>query len=656
MRRIVIALLFSPSLSAFGVAADEPVPIPSGLVADGMPPVSRALAAEVARYTEFRSASFVDWHPVEPQMLISTRFGNTQQIHRVKSPGGDRTQLTFAAEPVVNATYEPKAGRYLVFQKDQGGDEFTQIYRQDLVDGHITRLTDGGRSQNSGVRWSRAGDRIGYNSTRRNGADSDLYVMDPLQPQSDRRVLNVQGGGWSVSDWSPDDGRLLAVEGVSINETRLWSIDVNDGTKTRVSPEGAEPTVWRSALFHPDGKRAYVLTDRDEEVAYLALLDLATGKVQRVSAERSWEVERFDLSHDGATLAFTVNEEGLSKLFLLDTKSGVEREVAAVPVGVIGRIAFHPDGKLLAFSVGNSAAPTDVYALDLSTGAVVRWTESETGGVILALPDPEVVRWKSFDEREISGFLYRPAPRFSGKRPVLVIIHGGPEGQSRPTFMSRWSYLLDQLGVALLEPNVRGSTGYGKTFVKLDNGMARDGAVADVGALLDWIGRQPDLDASRVMVYGGSYGGFMSLASATHFSDRLRGAIDVVGISNLGTFLDHTEDYRRDLRRVEYGDERDPKMRAYFDRTAPLSNAGKITKPLFVIQGANDPRVPRTEAEQIVAAVRKNDAPVWYLLATNEGHGFNKKENQDYQFFAMVEFLRRYLLADPEAAPKPAGP
>lgn len=656
MRRIVLALVFASSFSALALAAGEPVPavapvpIPSALVADGLPPVSRALAAEVARYTEFRSASFVDWHPVDHQMLIATRFGNTQQIHRVKSPGGDRTQLTFAAEPVGNATYEPTAGRYLLFQKDQGGDEFSQLYRQDLADGRITLLTDGGRSQNSSVRWSHAGDRIAYSSTRRNGADSDLYVMDPLHPESDRRVLSVQGGGWSVTDWSPDDRRLLAVEGVSINETRLWSVDVNEGTKTRLSPDGAEPTVWRSGVFHPDGRRAYVLTDRDSEVTYLALLDLATGKVQRVSGSRSWDVERFDLSRDGGTLAFTVNEEGLSKLFLLDTGTGAEREVGAVPVGVIGRIAFHPDGRQLAFSLGSSAAPSDVYTLGLGAGAVTRWTESETGGVILALPDPEVVRWKSFDQREISGFLYRPAPRFAGPRPVLVIIHGGPEGQSRPTFMSRWSYLLDQLGVALLEPNVRGSTGYGKTFVKLDNGMARDGAVADIGALLDWIGQQPNLDASRVMVYGGSYGGFMSLASATHFSDRLRGAIDVVGISNLATFLEHTEDYRRDLRRVEYGDERDPEMRAYFDRTAPLANAGKITKPLFVIQGANDPRVPRGEAEQIVAATRKNGIPVWYLLGTNEGHGFNKKENQDYLFFAMIEFLQRYLLPEPETA------
>ncbi len=655
MRRLVLALLFAPSLSALALDAGPPVPIPPALVADGLPPVSRALAAEVARYTEFRSASFVAWHPVDHHLLISTRFGSTQQIHRVKRPGGDRTQLTFAAEPVANATYDPVAGRYLLFGKDSGGDEFTQIYRQDLSDGRITRLTDGGRSQNNNPRWSHKGDRIAYSSTRRNGADSDLYAMDPLHPESDRRVASVEGGGWSVTDWSPDDRRLLVVEQVSVNETRLWSVDVAEGTKTRVSPDGAEPTVWHSALFHPDGKRAYVLTDRDAEVAYLALLDLATGEVRRVSGARSWEVERFDLSRDGGTLAFVVNEEGLSKLFLLDTGTGAEREVREVPAGVIGRIALHPDGKQLAFSVGSSAAPADVYAVDLKADAVTRWTESETGGVLLALPQPEVVRWKSFDQREISGFLYRPAKHFAGRRPVLVVIHGGPEAQARPNFRSQWSYLLDQLGVALLEPNVRGSTGYGKTFVKLDNGMARDGAVQDIGALLDWIEQQPNLDASRVMVFGGSYGGFMALASATHFSDRLRGAIDVVGISNFATFLENTEDYRRDLRRVEYGDERDPLMRAYFNRTAPLTNAGKITKPLFVIQGANDPRVPRSEAEQIVAATRKNGVPVWYLLGTNEGHGFNKKENQDYLFFATIEFLRLYLLPEEEAAPAAAG-
>ncbi|HEV8631031.1 MAG TPA: prolyl oligopeptidase family serine peptidase, partial [Thermoanaerobaculia bacterium] len=211
-------------------------------------------------------------------------------------------------------------------------------------------------------------------------------------------------------------------------------------------------------------------------------------------------------------------------------------------------------------------------------------------------------------------------------------------------FFSRWNYVLDQLGVAIVEPNVRGSTGYGKAFVQLDNGLRREDTVKDIGALLDWIAQQPDLDASRVMVYGGSYGGYMSLAVATHYSDRLRGAIDVVGISSFLTFLQHTEEYRRDLRRVEYGDERDPQILAFFQQIAPLNNAAKIVKPLFVIQGANDPRVPHTESEQMVATVRKSGNPVWYLLGKDEGHGFRKKDNLDYEFYAEVAFMRQYLL------------
>ncbi len=657
MRRILLPLLACSVVSSAALAVAAPaVPVPPALVADGMPAVPGALAADVARYAESRSASFVDWHPVEHQVLVATRFGNTAQIHRVKIPGGARTQLTFSAEPVTEASFEPVAGKYLLFLKDQGGDEFRQIYRLDLADGRQTLLSDGGRSQNEGLVWSNAGDRIAYGSTRRNGADRDLYVMDPLNSKSDRRVFEAKGGGWSVSDWAPDDRSLLVEERLSVSESRLYTVDLATGTKTRVTPESARPVSWRDALFHPDGKHAYVLTDQGDEVSYLALLDLASGEVRRLSARRSFDVERFDLSRTGQALAFAVNQEGVSKLYRFDMGSGAEREVAGVPVGVIGRMEFHRDGGQLAFSVGSSAAPSDVFTLDLATGAVSRWTESETGGVVLSLPDPQVVRWKSFDGREISGLLYRPAPRFEGKRPVLVMIHGGPEAQSRPNFMSRWNYLLDQLGVALLEPNVRGSTGYGKTFVGLDNGMARDGAVEDVGTLLDWIGRQEGLDGSRVMVYGGSYGGFMSLATATRYSDRLRGAIDIVGISNFATFLTNTEDYRRDLRRVEYGDERDPAMRAYFERTAPLANAGKIGKPLFVIQGANDPRVPRGEAEQIVSAVRKNGVPVWYLLGTNEGHGFAKKENQDYQFVAMVEFMKRYLLPEGESSAKTAAP
>jgi dipeptidyl aminopeptidase/acylaminoacyl peptidase len=292
--------------------------------------------------------------------------------------------------------------------------------------------------------------------------------------------------------------------------------------------------------------------------------------------------------------------------------------------------------------------PTDVYTWSAAGGKNVatRWTESEMGGIpATRFVEPELVRWKSFDQREITGYLYAPDPaKFPGPRPVIVNIHGGPEAQFRPGFAGRSNYLINELGCAVIFPNIRGSAGYGKTFVKLDNGFQREDSYKDISALFDWIKTQPRLAADRVMVTGGSYGGHMTLAVSTYYADRIRCALDVVGISNLRTFLENTESYRRDLRRVEYGDERDPKMREFMERTAPLNNAQKIVKPLFVVQGANDPRVPKTEADQIVDTLKKQGTPVWYLLAKDEGHGFAKKKNADFQFYATVAFIREYLL------------
>ena len=299
----------------------------------------------------------------------------------------------------------------------------------------------------------------------------------------------------------------------------------------------------------------------------------------------------------------------------------------------------------MAFTVGSARSTSDVYVWDADADAVVRWTESELGGLVAdRLVEPELVRWSSFDGLELSGFLYPAAAGFTGRRPVIVNIHGGPEGQSRPIFQGRTNYYMNELGVAVLYPNVRGSTGYGKTFVKLDNVLKREDSVRDIGALLDWIATRPDLDPERVMITGGSYGGFMTLAVATTYDERIRCALDVVGISHFTTFLRNTESYRRDLRRVEYGDERDPEVAGFFERIAPLNNASRITKPLFVVQGANDPRVPASEAEQMVAKVRGNGGQVWYLNALDEGHGFRKKPNMDFQFYATVMFIREHLL------------
>lgn len=619
---------------------------------EGIPAIPLKLADDVRRYTEFRSAGLADWHPTRREILINTRFGDTNQLHEVRMPGGARLQRTFFPENVGGGAYEPKRGRYFVFSKDRGGDEFSQLYRHDFATGKTTLLTDGGRSQNGAGAWSTGGDRIAYGSTRRNGRDRDIYVMNPNDPKSDRLALQVDGGGWGALDWSPDDKQLIIRQGRSINDSSLYLLDLASGQKRLLTEQiatatapNAETVSYGGARFSADGRGLYVTTDRGSEFMRLAYVDLASGEQKPLTADINHDVDDFELTEDGALLAFVTNEDGRSVLRVMETKTGKRLDLPQLPVGTIGGLTWREGTPELGFTLSTARTPADVYSIDTRTGKLERWTESETGGISVAnLKEPELVKWKSFDQREISGFLYRPPAKFTGKRPVVINIHGGPEGQAVPNFLGRANYYLDELGVAIIFPNVRGSSGYGKTFLKLDNGIKREDTYKDIGALFDWIKGQPDLDADRVMITGGSYGGHMVFAVATYYPDRIRAALPVVGISNFISFMERTEAYRVDLRRVEYGDERDPAIRAYFERTAPLNNAAKIKAPMFVVQGANDPRVPLNESEQMVRRVRQNSTPVWYLVANDEGHGFRKKRNQDFQFYATVMFMREYLL------------
>ncbi len=614
------------------------------LVAEGIPPISQILAAHAARFTEFRLAINLDWHPQKREMLLSTRFGNTAQIHWVKTPLGDRKQMTFFADRVGGAKFEPINGNYFVFSKDAGGNEFAQNYRFDLSTGDITLLTDGA-SQNSLGRWAHAGDRMAYRSTRRTGKDSDIYVIDPAAPSTDTCVGEFDGGGWSVMDWFPDDQSLLVSEYVSVNESYLWRLDLATGEKALLTPKTDERVSYGQAKFSLDGHFLYVTTDKGSEFGQLACLDWATGAHHILTPDIPWDVEEFALSPDGQTLVFVVNEDGAGVLHGLDTRTSQALFVPSLPLGLVSNLRFHPQGGVLAFDLISALSPSDIYTWDLDTDAVTRWTESETGGLPtdnFALP--ELVRWPSFDSLSISGFLYRAPSHFTGKRPVMVVIHGGPEGQFRPVYLGRTNYYLNELGVSVLYPNVRGSSGYGKTFLDLDNGLKREDSYRDISALLDWIAEQPDLDPERVMVTGGSYGGHMTLALAVRENERIRCSLDIVGMSNLVTFLENTEAYRQDLRRVEYGDERDPAMRAFLERIAPLNQAQNITKPLFIVQGKNDPRVPYTEALQMAATVRANNAPVWFLMANDEGHGFVKKSNADFLFYATIAFVQQFLV------------
>jgi len=630
--------------------APEVLPVPESISAQGVPPIPARAAEDLLPYENIRTASFADWHPKERRLLIRTRFAESPQVHEVAMPMGSRTQLTFYRDPIGNASYRPGDPDQILYALNEGGAENFQFFILDRRTGRARRFTDGTHRYVSPL-WSHDGKLLAYASNTRNGRDMDVYVADPATPGSERRIAQVQGS-WSPLDWSPDNRRLLLSEFISANESYLHWIDVAGGEVHAITPRNArkaDPTIsYQGGQWSTDGKSVYALSDRGSEFLRLVRLDAATNAPAVLSGDVPWDVEEFRLSDDGRLLAFLTNEDGISKLHLIDATTGAGLPAPDLPAGVASSLLFRPGSHELAFEVSWARSPSDVYSYDPDQRRLERWTASEAGGLNPeSFPLPDLVHYTTFDKRAIPAFVYRPAAdRFKGRRPVYISIHGGPEGQSRPLFLGSMNYLAAEMGVALIYPNVRGSSGYGKSYLKLDNGRLREDSVKDIGALLDWIATQPDLDPARVMVAGGSYGGYMSLAVMTFYSDRLCCGWDTVGISNFVTFLQHTQGYRQDLRRAEYGDERDPQMRAFLEGIAPANRAKKITRPLLVSQGANDPRVPLTESDQIVAAVKSNGVPVWYLVAKDEGHGFGKKTNTDYQRAVLFEFVRRFLLAE----------
>ena len=641
----LVALWFAALPAAAQVVAPG-----ANLVADGIPPIPGSVAERLESYTNFWPQRVLAWHPERHEMLISRRSGEAVQVFRLNAPQADAVQLTRFRDPVSRARYPRRGGQYFVFAKDEGGNERFQLWRYDLATGEATALGDPAKRHDLPV-WSRDGNRIAYTAVAVGMArDSpeigmEIRSMDPGDPAGDRLVATLPGAGWRLSDWSPDGKTLAVSEYVSATESYLWLLDVDSATRRPLTPgRGRERAAYAGATFSADGRTIYTTTDRYGEFMQLAAIDVASADARLLSAGIPWNVDAFELAPDGRGLAFTVNHEGASRLHIIDPASGRALPVPPLPQGVISGLEWNRQGSELAFSFSSATEPTGVFSLDLRHGRMVRWTSPETGGADPAgFVEPELVRWASFDGRSISGYLYRPPARFKQPRPVMVEIHGGPESQSRPGFRGRYNYFVSELGIALLLPNVRGSSGYGKMFLALDDGRRREDAVRDIGAALDWIAADPALDAKRVLVSGGSYGGYMSLATATLYPERVACVTDVVGISNFVSFLTNTESYRRDLRRVEYGDERDPAMRAFLESISPLNRAARIGMPLLVIQGANDPRVPRSEAEQIVRTVRRQGTPVWYLLAMDEGHGFAKTSNADFAFYTRVMFAEQCL-------------
>jgi len=637
-----------------------PLAPPAAMRVEGVPALSAASMEAIQRYSAVVGHGFVDWHPTQREMLISHRpFGaSTTQLYRLAGPMATPEKLTDGADPVSNAQYEPRQGRYAVFARSIGGDEAFQLFRLDPDTRAATQFTAAGQrhtlagwieSRSLAIVASVPLDRTAAAGTR-TAINTTLSLVDPLNPEQRRVLTELPGGGWFGAEVSPDETQLAITHYIAATQSETWLIDLATGQRRQVLPAAGDTT--RAAHFvtgwAPDGRALYVASDRASEFRELMRLDLVSGALMRLTGDVPWDLSEGHADARNRLIAFTANVDGRDELRLFDNGSSRPAALPVLPAGSIGRVRFHLATGELAVVVDSTRGPSQIYTVDPAapTAAPVAWTKPSTppGLDLSNLPDQQIVRWKSFDGRTISGILTLPPARFTGKRPVLMAMHGGPEAQSKLGWQGRANYYVQELGIALLEPNVRGSSGYGKTFLDLDNGRLREDSVKDMGSAIDWVATQPNLDATKVVVTGGSYGGYMALAAATRLSDRIAGAVSVVGISNFISFLENTESYRRDLRRVEYGDERDPAMRALLTTISPLSNATMVKKPLLVVQGKNDPRVPWTESEQIVRKLQAQGTPVWYLLADNEGHGFARRENADFYLATVLRFLQETVL------------
>ena len=643
MNRIYLALLLVSSMLVDRPLSAAPRTERGNLTFDNIPQPSAILTEKLQGYLNARQATPLGWSP-KGQLLIATRFGEVDQLHLVEQAGGARRQLTFLHEPVTQAAFSPDPARSAyVYLADEGGNEKAQLYYQRF--GEPAKLLTDGKSLNGSPIWSNSGREVAFFSTARDGRSYDIALIDPESGALPRLALTADSSGaaWSVLDWSPDDSKLLVLKEISVAESYLYVVDLNSGQKREVDPSPTKVGIV-SGKFSRDGQGVYLISDRDGEFERLRYVGLYNNDKTVISGHIPWDVEELAISRDGHYLAFVSNEAGATKLNLLDLRT---HQDLAPPhlhaAGIIGSLSFDAEDKRLAFAFAAPNQPRDAYVLDIAENRLQPWTRSEAGPVDLSqFVLPTLKAFPTFDRvegkaRQIPLYTYEPAK--PGPHPVLITLHGGPESQFRPGFDPWIQFVVNELGFAVIAPNVRGSSGYGKSYMALDNGMLREDAVKDVGAMLVWIEMQGGFDAKHVVVAGGSYGGYLSLATLVNYGDRLSGGVDVSGIADFVSFLTNTAPYRQNQRRAEYGDERDPDMRIFLRRVSPLTNADRITRPLLVVHGKNDPRVPVSEAEQIVYRLRAKGREVWYLLAADEGHGYRKKSNRDAYYETFAQFL-----------------
>ena len=634
-------------------AQEKVVATPPSITTEGVPPIPQSVADGLARYAQFRQAQLMAWHPTKRQILMTTNLGSGTQLYLVDGPLRFRRQLTWFDRGVpvwASVAFDPSDPDGVFFQFDPDGGELRSLYRYDLVTG-LTTLVTTSKTRYQHV-FARQGKWVAFDSAERNGKDRDLYVMLATDPATKRRVIEAEGN-WSPQDWTPDGSTILVNEVFANAETYLWRVDVKTGERTAITPRGGEKAAWYNARFSADGRKVYALSDRLGGDYRIWRCDVAkcvwtavTPDGLRIDYPPSGGTGGFELSPDGTSIAAVADKGSSTELVVIDLSTLKPRVLPLPMAGAVTQLRWRPGSREIGFNLGTFKAQGDVYSIDASLGTLTRWTSSEASFNADVLPVPELVEWNSFDGTPISGVLYRPPSRFSGPRPVLVNIHGGPDDKERTRWQGRSNYLLNEMGIAIVFPNVRGSLGFGRKFAQMDDGRGREGAIKDIGALLDWIGTRQDLDRSRVMLTGASYGGWLALEAGIHYNDRIRGIIAGAGITDFTTYLETTDAARQGNRRQEFGDERDPQVREFLKSISPVTRAADMKKPTFILHPAKDIRVPVGQARELRDALKKNNATVWYAEFADASHDNfpSTAANGNWMLNAWIVFIQSFLL------------
>jgi dipeptidyl aminopeptidase/acylaminoacyl peptidase len=639
-RTFLLPLLAAISFSA--EAAFTPPMVRGNLVFDGIPERPSENTDTLDAYLSAREATPLGFSP-KGQLLIATRFGDALELHAVDRAGAERRQLTFLREPIERGEYSPDAGRNAFFYlEDAAGDGATQIYYQRVGEIAARRLTDG-KSRNTAAIWANNGRELAFATTARDGASYDIDISEPETGALPHLAVTSDGAPWFPLDFSPDDRKLLVQKHVSSAEDYLYVVDLATGQKREVEPSPSKVTIV-GARFSRDGTGVYLISDKDGEYAKLHYVNLFTGEKTDVSGHIPFDVESFAISKDGHYLAYVTNEGGTGRLNLQDLRAHQDLSPPKLPfAGVIDSLSFDAEGKLLAFGLAAANQPRDAYVLDVAANRLEAWTHSEAGPMDRArLVVPRLTQFPTFDRadgktRQIPLYVYEPAG--GGPHPVLVLLHDGPQGEFRPSFDPWIEYVVGELGFAVVAPNVRGSSGYGRTFASLARGSSREDAVKDIGALVVWLGLDSRFDAKRIVVAGHGYGGYLALAALMNYGDRLKGGAAISGITDFIGFLGGTAPYLKLGEREEFGDERDTETRAFLRRISPLTGAERITRPLLLVSGKNDPRVPFGQSEELVNRLRGRASAAWYLKANDEGGVFAKWQNREACYRVFGQFL-----------------